>query len=62
MNRENAPFMRPLFHCLILYVATFACVKATFMVEEGGSPDEIDQIMEDFGFAMGAFKVQDLSG
>jgi 3-hydroxyacyl-CoA dehydrogenase len=32
------------------------------MVEEGGSPDEIDQIMEDFGFAMGAFKVQDLSG
>jgi len=36
--------------------------EALFLVEEGCSTEEVDQIMEDFGFAMGAFKVRDLSG
>ncbi|KAH9519001.1 hypothetical protein Btru_008878 [Bulinus truncatus] len=36
--------------------------EATFMVEEGASPYDIDQILEDFGMSMGVFKVSDLSG
>jgi len=35
---------------------------AEFILEEGASPYEIDQAMEDFGFAMGPFAVADLSG
>jgi 3-hydroxyacyl-CoA dehydrogenase len=31
-------------------------------VEEGALPQQIDQVMEDFGFPMGRFKVSDLSG
>lgn len=33
-----------------------------FMLEEGALPHEIDAAMEDFGFAMGIYAVQDLSG
>ncbi|NWD66901.1 enoyl-CoA hydratase/isomerase family protein [Pseudomonas gingeri] len=36
--------------------------QAEFMLEEGASPYEIDQAMENFGFAMGPFAVADLSG
>lgn len=36
--------------------------QAEFVLEEGASPYEIDQAMEDFGFAMGPFAVADLSG
>jgi 3-hydroxyacyl-CoA dehydrogenase len=32
------------------------------MVEEGASPYEIDQSMEEYGFVLGPFKVADLSG
>ncbi len=33
-----------------------------FMLEEGALPQEIDAAMRDFGFAMGIFEVQDMSG
>ena len=33
-----------------------------FMLEEGALPQDIDAAMEDFGFAMGLYKVQDMSG
>ncbi|WP_287204884.1 3-hydroxyacyl-CoA dehydrogenase [Mesorhizobium sp.] len=33
-----------------------------FMLEEGALPVDIDRAMEDFGYAMGIYKVQDLSG
>lgn len=33
-----------------------------FMLEEGAQPEQIDAAMRDFGFAMGIFEVQDLSG
>jgi 3-hydroxyacyl-CoA dehydrogenase len=33
-----------------------------FMLEEGAQPHEIDAAMRDFGFAMGIFEVQDMSG
>lgn len=33
-----------------------------FMLEEGAFPQQIDAAMEEFGFAMGIYKVQDLSG
>ncbi|XP_060073871.1 peroxisomal bifunctional enzyme-like [Ylistrum balloti] len=36
--------------------------EATFLVEEGALPWEVDQVMEDFGMPMGPFKVRDLSG
>lgn len=32
------------------------------MVEEGASPEQVDQVQEDFGLPMGVFKVGDLSG
>lgn len=31
-------------------------------MEEGATPYEVDQVMEQFGFPMGPFKVSDLSG
>ena len=40
----------------------FDYLQAMFVVEEGSSIEEVDQTMEDFGFAMGPFKVRDLSG
>tara|TARA_R110000751_G_scaffold4650_1_gene22535 strand:- start:3993 stop:5942 length:1950 start_codon:yes stop_codon:yes gene_type:complete len=33
-----------------------------FMLEEGALPQDIDAAMESFGFAMGIYKVQDMSG
>ncbi|CAJ1079240.1 peroxisomal bifunctional enzyme [Xyrichtys novacula] len=36
--------------------------QAYFLLEEGATPELIDQALEEFGFAMGAFKVYDLSG
>lgn len=33
-----------------------------FMLEEGADPQDIDAAMRDFGFAMGLFAVQDMSG
>ena len=32
------------------------------MVEEGTLPEQVDQVIEDFGFALGSFKTNDLSG
>lgn len=36
--------------------------QAIFLVEEGASPQEVDQANEDFGMPIGPFKVRDLSG
>jgi 3-hydroxyacyl-CoA dehydrogenase len=36
--------------------------QCEFMLEEGGSPEDIDAALESFGFAMGPFKVADMSG
>ncbi|XP_058044392.1 peroxisomal bifunctional enzyme isoform X2 [Ahaetulla prasina] len=33
-----------------------------FLLEEGSTPEEIDKIMEEFGFKLGPFKVSDLAG
>jgi len=35
---------------------------ATYMLMDGASPQDIDRALEDFGFAMGPFKVSDLAG
>jgi 3-hydroxyacyl-CoA dehydrogenase len=36
--------------------------QATYMLEEGASPQQIDRAIEKFGFAMGPFRMSDLSG
>jgi len=36
--------------------------QCEFMLEDGALPEEVDAALEDFGFAMGPFKVADLSG
>jgi len=36
--------------------------QAGFLLEEGCSPEQIDQAIERFGFAMGPFKMSDLAG
>ena len=36
--------------------------QAMFMLDEGGSPGEIDAAIEKFGFAMGPFRMSDLAG
>ncbi|XP_051787335.1 peroxisomal bifunctional enzyme isoform X3 [Erpetoichthys calabaricus] len=36
--------------------------QAYFLLEEGAIPEQVDQVLEDFGFPMGIFKVSDLSG
>ncbi|KAI4884464.1 hypothetical protein NFI96_020282, partial [Prochilodus magdalenae] len=36
--------------------------QAHFLLEEGASPEQVDQALEEFGFALGIFKVSDLSG
>jgi 3-hydroxyacyl-CoA dehydrogenase len=36
--------------------------QALFMVDEGASPAEIDAAVENFGFAMGPFRMSDLAG
>ena len=35
---------------------------ADYMMEDGASPYQIDQVLVDFGFAMGPFQVSDLAG
>ncbi|EKD99078.1 MAG: hypothetical protein ACD_23C00145G0001, partial [uncultured bacterium] len=35
---------------------------ASYMLEDGASPYDIDQALEDFGFAMGPFRTNDLTG
>ncbi len=41
---------------------TFMTSEAAFLVEEGALPEEVDAVMEDYGFPLGCFKVGDLSG
>ena len=41
--------------------AAYRC-QCEFMLEEGAYPKQIDQALEDYGFAMGPFAVADLSG
>ncbi|WP_417553616.1 3-hydroxyacyl-CoA dehydrogenase NAD-binding domain-containing protein [Marinomonas fungiae] len=36
--------------------------QCEFLVEEGASPEQVDQAVEAYGFAMGPFKVTDMSG
>lgn len=36
--------------------------QADYLMEDGASPYEIDRVLENFGFAMGPFKVADLAG
>ncbi len=36
--------------------------EAHFLVEDGALPHEVDAVMEEFGFAMGVFKVHDMAG
>ncbi|MFO0872348.1 MAG: 3-hydroxyacyl-CoA dehydrogenase NAD-binding domain-containing protein [Phycisphaerales bacterium] len=36
--------------------------EAGFLIEEGALPQQVDRVMEDFGFAMGPFRVSDLAG
>lgn len=45
-NRMLAPFWR----------------QGDFLVEEGASPQDVDRVMEEFGFRMGPFRVSDLAG
>jgi 3-hydroxyacyl-CoA dehydrogenase len=36
--------------------------EAGFLLEEGALPQQVDKVVEDFGFAMGPFRVGDLAG
>src|SRR5262249_36624581 len=36
--------------------------EAEFLLEEGATPEQIDRVMEGFGFAMGPLAVRDLAG
>ncbi|MCA1246588.1 3-hydroxyacyl-CoA dehydrogenase NAD-binding domain-containing protein [Massilia sp. MS-15] len=36
--------------------------QAFFLLEEGALPEQVDAAMEDFGFAMGPFRMSDLAG
>jgi 3-hydroxyacyl-CoA dehydrogenase len=36
--------------------------EAEFLLEEGASPQQVDKVIYDFGFAMGPFAMQDLAG
>ena len=40
----------------------FYSCEAEFLLEEGALPEQIDRVMEDFGFAMGPLAVRDLAG
>jgi 3-hydroxyacyl-CoA dehydrogenase len=40
----------------------FYGLQAEFLLEEGATPEQIDRVMEEFGFAMGPLAVRDLSG
>ena len=36
--------------------------EAGFLLEEGALPQQVDKVIEDFGFSMGPFRVSDLAG
>ncbi|XP_041857975.1 peroxisomal bifunctional enzyme [Melanotaenia boesemani] len=36
--------------------------QALFLLEEGATPELVDKVLEEFGFAMGVFRMSDLSG
>ncbi|XP_069554714.1 peroxisomal bifunctional enzyme [Brachyistius frenatus] len=36
--------------------------QASFLLEEGATPELVDGVLEEFGFAMGVFRMSDLSG
>ncbi|MBL8532613.1 MAG: enoyl-CoA hydratase/isomerase family protein [Betaproteobacteria bacterium] len=36
--------------------------EAVFLLEEGALPQQVDRVMEEFGWAMGPFRVSDLAG
>jgi 3-hydroxyacyl-CoA dehydrogenase len=36
--------------------------EAGFLLEEGATPQQVDRVIEDYGFAMGPFRVSDLAG
>ncbi|XP_071502782.1 peroxisomal bifunctional enzyme-like [Diadema antillarum] len=36
--------------------------EAVFLIEEGALPSEVDRVLEDFGLAMGLFRMGDLAG
>jgi 3-hydroxyacyl-CoA dehydrogenase len=40
----------------------FYGAEAEFLLEEGATPEQIDRVMEGFGFAMGPLAVRDLAG
>jgi 3-hydroxyacyl-CoA dehydrogenase len=40
----------------------FYSYEAEFLLEEGATPEQVDRVMEDFGFAMGPLAVRDLAG
>jgi 3-hydroxyacyl-CoA dehydrogenase len=40
----------------------FYGAEAEFLLEEGATPEQIDRVMEDFGFRMGPLAVRDLAG
>jgi 3-hydroxyacyl-CoA dehydrogenase len=40
----------------------FYGLEAEFLLEEGATPEQIDRVMESFGFAMGPLAVRDLAG
>ena len=40
----------------------FYGTEAEFLLEEGATPEQIDRVIENFGFAMGPFAMRDLAG
>uniref|UniRef100_A0A4X2JUJ5 Peroxisomal bifunctional enzyme n=1 Tax=Vombatus ursinus TaxID=29139 RepID=A0A4X2JUJ5_VOMUR len=36
--------------------------QTNFLIEDGSQPEEVDQVLEEFGYRMGPFRVADLSG
>jgi len=40
----------------------FYGAEAEFLLEEGATPEQVDRVMEGFGFAMGPFAMRDLAG
>uniref|UniRef100_A0A8B9NTZ0 Peroxisomal bifunctional enzyme n=1 Tax=Apteryx owenii TaxID=8824 RepID=A0A8B9NTZ0_APTOW len=36
--------------------------QAVFLLEEGSRPEDVDQVLEDFGFKIGPFRMSDLAG
>ncbi|KAL0985682.1 hypothetical protein UPYG_G00160440 [Umbra pygmaea] len=36
--------------------------QANFLLEEGAMPEQVDKVLEEFGFPMGVFRMSDLSG